>query len=131
MKVLALDIGDKRTGVAVGDTDHKLALPHGVIESRDTSDLVNQVATLVDQEKVELLVVGEPKSLSGQASEQTNKTKLIANQLKEKLAIKVILFDERLTTGRANVPASLPKRRVDELAAMYLLQDYLEKFNLA
>ena len=130
MKVLALDIGDKWTGVAVGDTNYKLALPHSVIKAESVDDLLEQVTSLVKTEQAELVVVGIPIALSGEASKQTVKTNQVVGLLSKKIKIKVVTFDERLTTRRASAPAALPTRRVDEKAAMYLLQDYLDQANL-
>lgn len=131
MKVLALDIGDKWTGVAIGDTAYKLALPHSVIKADSPADLVEQIAGLVKSENIELVVVGLPKTLAGESSAQTVKTAALVDLLSKKITTRLVTFDERLTTRRAQAPSDLPKRQVDEVAAMYLLQDYLDQVNLA
>ncbi|MFH1111558.1 MAG: Holliday junction resolvase RuvX [Patescibacteria group bacterium] len=131
MKILALDWGEQRTGLAIGYTESKLALPFGVIAEAETLELIKKIIKIIKEEEIELLLVGEPKTMSGGDSKQTKKVQEFVQNLKQELTIKVELMDERLTTKRASGPSSLPTRSNDELAAMYLLQDYLDRYNLA
>ncbi len=131
MKILAIDWGIHKTGLALGSTETKLALPFGVIKQAEQAKLIEQLKKIINDEEVNLLLVGEPKTLAGGESEQTRQLHQFVQQLKSKLNVKIELVDERLTTKQANKPAALPTRRLDELAAMYLLQDYLDRYNLA
>lgn len=130
MKILAVDWGVNKTGLAVGNTETKLALPFAVIKQSNQSKLIEQLKKIVGDEEVELLLIGEPKTMAGGESQQTRRLHEFVQQLKLALTVKVELMDERLTTKRAVKPSPLPTRSDDELAAMYLLQDYLDLHNL-
>ncbi|MFA4937401.1 MAG: Holliday junction resolvase RuvX [Patescibacteria group bacterium] len=130
MKILAIDWGVNKTGLAVGSTETKLALPFSVLKQANQSQLIQQLKKIIDDEEIELLLVGEPKTMAGGESQQTRLLHDFVNQLKLQLAVKVELMDERLTTKRSMAPSPLPTRSNDELAAMYLLQDYLDRYNL-
>lgn len=129
MKVLAIDYGEKRVGLALGDTETRLALPHGVLNRTADESLAQQLQQVVLEEDVATVVVGEPVSTSGQASTQTQASRTFAELLRRELKVPVLLFDERFTSQRADaarVPGTKTRSR-DELAAMFLLQDYLER----
>jgi len=128
MKVLAIDYGERRVGLAVGDTDTALALPYGKLERRSDELLLEELQKIVDAEEIGTVVVGEPLTLSGGASAQTQACRAFAEFLRHHLDVPVELFDERLTSQRADAAAVGGQTRSrDELAAMFLLQDYLER----
>ena len=131
MKVLALDVGDKRTGLAVGVTESKLALPFGLVEAEVFEDWAEQVKKVVVDEQIDLVLVGDPKTLSGGSSSQTKKSQDWGNRLQTLINVKVEFFDERLTSKQADGVLDKSTRSRDEIAAMYLLQDYLNSRNLA
>jgi len=83
MNVLAIDYGERRVGLALGNTETKLALPYGVLERASDELLVEQLRQVVVEEDVETLVVGEPLSLSGSASAQTESSRAFAILLRE------------------------------------------------
>jgi putative Holliday junction resolvase len=127
MRVLAIDYGEKRVGLAVGDSTTNLALPFGVLQRTSDELLLEQLVKIVNEEDVGTVVVGEPLSLSGGASEQTTACRNFAQFLKANLKVGVVMFDERLTSRRADMPSQgIKTRSRDELAAMFLLQDYLD-----
>lgn len=133
MKILAIDFGEKRIGLALGDTETNLALPYGVLINLSEIDLVNKLKEIILEEEIKLVIIGEPISLTGNVSEQTKKSHRFADKLKKFLTVEVLLFDERLTSRQADnviTNAVLPTHNRDELAAMFLLQDYLERQNL-
>jgi len=130
MKVLAIDYGTRRVGLAIGDTEVNLALPYGVIERTSDAELLTRLREIVAEEEIDLVIVGEPVTLSGTSSAQTKTSRAFADLLSAGLAVKVTLMDERLTSQRADavtLGAAAPTRSRDELAAMFLLQDYLER----
>lgn len=133
MKVLAIDYGEKRVGLALGDTALKLALPYGVLERASDEQLVEQLRQVVVEEDIGTLIVGEPLSTSGSASAQTASSREFSVLLRQELTIPVVLFDERFTSQRADAAAASggKVRTRDELAAMFLLQDYLDSQTLA
>lgn len=107
MRVLGLDVGDMRTGVAMSDPQGILATPVTVLASRDQNALIEEVLTLVRQHKVERVVVGLPRQLSGELGKQANKVTAFADELSAQAKqskldrLDVQLWDERLSTKAA------------------------------
>jgi len=123
MKVMALDYGSARTGVAVSDPTGILARPLCVVERADSDAGLAELARLVREENVERVVVGLPLTLRGTRGEQAAATEAFVETLKDAVAVPVVLYDERFTTELARqTTASAP---VDALAAAHLLTDYL------
>ena len=127
MKLLGLDYGDKRIGVALGDSEHGLATPLTIIENTTREEVLAKVTTLIKEEGCELLVVGLPLTLAGQESEQTRKTKIFVDYLKSHLTILVAVVDERFTTQAAASITAIAGREYDDAeAAAAMLQMYLD-----
>lgn len=126
MKVLSIDYGLTKIGLAMGDTITKLAFPRGLLMA--APDLAHQIVTLVKEEDVGLIIVGQPLNMQGKVTKQTETTMYFVSQLQKLVAVPVELLDERLTTRRAlGAKHSGSRLADDELAAMYLLQDYLDR----
>jgi putative holliday junction resolvase len=124
VKVLALDFGSARTGVAVSDPTGTIAKPLGVVERVGTDDGLARVVALVETEDVERVVVGLPLTLRGERGEQAGETERFVEALRAALDVPVESFDERFTTDLAEQApnASAPK---DARAAAHLLSSYL------
>ncbi len=129
MKILSIDYGERRVGLAVGDTETKLALPYGTLERLSDETLIVQLEQIVAEEGIERIVVGEPLGTDGRSTAQTESAREFALGLKAQVAVPVELFDERFTSQRADAAGGSggKVRGRDELAAMFLLQDYLER----
>ena len=124
MKVLALDYGSARTGVAVSDPTGTVARPLGVVEQAATESGLAELARLSREEEVERVVVGLPLTMRGVRGEQAAETERFVEVLRGVLAVPVELYDERFTTDLAQRTAgSAPE---DALAAAHLLSTYLE-----
>jgi len=124
VKVLALDYGSARTGVAVSDPTGTLARPVGVVERAATADGLAELARLAREEEAERIVVGLPLTLRGERGEQAAETERFVEALRGAVDLPVELFDERFTTDLAQQTAgSAPE---DALAAAHLLSGYLE-----
>ena len=121
MKVLALDYGSARTGVAVSDPTGTLARPLGIVEKAATEDGLVRLAELVKTEEPERVVVGLPLTLRGDRGEQAQETERFIESLSRALDIPVESFDERFTTQLAG-----PGGDDDARAAAHLLTSYLE-----
>ncbi|MBI5733381.1 MAG: Holliday junction resolvase RuvX [Candidatus Kerfeldbacteria bacterium] len=127
MKILAIDYGLNKVGLAIGDTITKLAFPRGLLTA--APNLTHQIVVLVKEEEVSLIIVGQPLNMQGQATKQTETTVDFVSKLQELITVPVELLDERLTTKRAlGAKQSGSRLTDDELAAMYLLQDYLDRY---
>lgn len=127
MKILGIDHGLKRVGLAMGDTETKIATPFGLIIVENQEQLLNEIKKIVTSEAVDVVVVGEPLGLMGQDTTQSKIINEFVDQLKEQKLV-VVLSDERYSSLRADEAIeSGSKKSRDELAALYMLQDYLDK----
>ena len=125
MKVLALDFGSARTGVAVSDPTGTIAKPVGIVERAATDTGLAQLAALVQTEEIELIVVGLPLTLRGERGEQADETERFVTDLRATVDVPVDTFDERFTTDLAE-QTSNGAGSVDAVAAAHLLSSYLE-----
>ena len=121
MKVLALDYGAARTGVAVSDPTGTLARPLRIVARAASEEGMKELADLVRGEEVERVVVGLPLTLRGERGEQAEETERFAEALEAILDVPVERFDERFTTTLAG-----PGGDEDARAAAHLLTSYLE-----
>ncbi|MGH2591835.1 MAG: Holliday junction resolvase RuvX [Actinomycetota bacterium] len=131
-RVLGLDLGDARIGVAISDDERRLAVPLGTIHTGAPAD-VKAIAALVGVHDVTLVVVGHPLLLSGDAGERAHHAERFAEALRGFLGVPVVLHDERLSTVEADralraTGASGRERRrsVDRSAATVILQSWLD-----
>jgi putative transcription antitermination factor YqgF len=124
VKVLALDFGSARTGVAVSDATGTIARPVGVVQQAATEDGLAELAELVRAEGVERVVVGLPLTLRGEHGDQAAETEQFVESLRAALDVPVESFDERFTTDLAEraLDAEAP---TDARAAAHLLSSYL------
>lgn len=123
MKVLALDFGSARTGVAVSDPTGSVARPVGVVEDAASEQGIARVLALARDEGVELIVVGLPITLRGERGAQAKETERFVESLRAATDVPVDSFDERFTTKLAGaIPTSAPE---DAAAAAHLLTSYL------
>lgn len=121
MKVLALDYGSARTGVAVSDPTGTLARPLRIVRGASSDEGLRELAELVRAEEAERVVVGLPLTLRGELGEQAEETERFATALEAMLDVPVERFDERFTTTLAG-----PGTGDDARAAAHLLTSYLE-----
>jgi putative holliday junction resolvase len=130
VKVMALDYGSARTGVAVSDPTGTVARPLGVVERAGSESGLAELARLVRDEKAERVVVGLPLTMRGARGEQAAETERFAEALRGVVDVPVELYDERFTTDLAQrTPGAAAA--VDALAAAHLLSDWLERWSPA
>lgn len=125
MRVVALDYGSARTGVAVSDPTGTIARPLGVIERAGTDDGLARVAKLIEEQAAERVVVGLPLTLRGERGAQAQETEAFVEALRAAVEVPVESFDERFTTGLAASVGS-DDAPEDARAAAHLLSSYLE-----
>ena len=130
---MALDVGERRIGVAVSDPLHVVARTLGVVERTSDAAAVEEIVRLVREHEVERVLVGHPRSLSGEAGAQAQRAEAFAALLAAALDVPVELWDERLSTVTAarilserGVRAREQKESIDAVAAAVILQDYLD-----
>ncbi len=138
MRVLALDVGEKRIGVAISDLSQSLARSLKVIQRGSRQEDFATVARLVEEYEVEKVVVGYPRSLDGMAGAQAERVERYAVGLAESLTVPVLLWDERFSTvsaerlmREAGVRSKKKRERIDAVAAAVILQDYLDSRQFA
>jgi putative holliday junction resolvase len=125
VKVLALDYGPARTGVAVSDPTGTLARPVGVVEKASSEAGLARLLELVRAEEPDRIVVGLPLTLRGEHGEQARATERFVETLREAVDVPVESLDERFTTALA---AQTPSRAAEDArAAAHLLTTYLER----
>jgi putative Holliday junction resolvase len=125
MKVVALDFGAARTGVAVSDATGTLARPVGVVEKAATPAGLDRLVAVVGEHDAELVLVGLPLTLRGERGEQARATEAFVDALRARLAIPVETYDERFTTTLAQQTGG--RAPEDAVAAAHLLQGWLER----
>lgn len=122
MRIIALDHGDVRVGVAICDSTETLCRPLSVISPPD----LGEVERLVSEESAELVVVGLPVTLGGEEGSQAQAARAFAQGLEARLSVPVATYDERLTTRLAESSARAgAEAPADALAAAHLLESYL------
>jgi putative Holliday junction resolvase len=121
-RVVALDHGEARCGVAVSDPTGEVVTPLEVIERPDTRRGLGRVADVVRERDAELIVVGLPLTLGGEVGEQAHAARAFAERLGQIVDIPVELYDERLTTRMADRSGGN-----DSVAAAHLLESWLMK----
>jgi len=132
-RYLAFDIGDKRTGVAVGDDLLKQAGPVDMFETRDEADLLAHVTHAINTYGPDEIVVGLPLNMDGTEGPAAKRIHRLADAIQEKTGLVVHRFDERLTSFEADdqmrqsgLTRGQKKARRDALAAAAILRDFLE-----
>ena len=133
MKVLGLDVGEKRIGVAVSDALGWTAHGVTVLNRTDTTGDLEKLRNLVESMEVTRVVLGLPRNMDGSLGPSAQRIQLFAREIEERLSVPVTLWDERWTTAEAtrlliNADVSRKRRRevVDKLAAVLILQSYLD-----
>lgn len=130
MRILALDIGDKHTGVAVSDAGKIIASPHSVIRSDQLPDLIRELKALKTELEIDELVVGLPRSLSGAVGSQAERTLEKANMIGEALGLEVHFMDERFTSldARRFISAGHGDQKDEDMvSAALILQGFIEQ----
>ena len=123
MKVLALDYGRARTGVAVSDPTGAVARPLGIVRDASTDDGLAELKALITAEAIEQVVVGLPLTMAGARGEQAQETERFVEALRGRIDVPVVTFDERFTTDLAERTPSATAE--DARAAAHLLSSYL------
>ena len=129
-RTLCLDVGERRVGVALSDAEGWLAAPLEVIVRRDAAHDFGRVAELARRHEVARVVVGLPRTLSGEIGPQAKRVQRWTARLQSHLAVPIVYWDERYSTAEAERRlAAIPSRRrppLDAAAAAVILQDYLD-----
>lgn len=136
MRILGIDYGEKRVGLAISSPVGFIAQGLPTIERIDGVDYLEELADIINEKEVDEIVVGLPKNMNGSIGERADVVLVLVETLKSKFNLPVHTFDERLTTVRAQramTEAKMSKKgkkiRVDMIAAQFILQAYLDQIS--
>ena len=135
-RILGMDFGEKRVGLAISDSLGLTSQPLGLIERQSDAQLLDEVSGIICEHHVHLLVVGHPVGLSNRDTSMAKRTRRFVKFLRNNLEIPVEKWDERLSTTQAdrvlNEMETKPSRKMkkrDVIAAQLILQAYLDHQN--
>ena len=132
-RILALDYGSKKIGVAISDPMKIIAKPFQIIINSNYKRVLNEINNLIEELDIEIILVGLPITMKNTSSEQTEKVVEFINQLRDDLSIDIETYDERLTSKMATkllvmqgVKTGHNKHEIDKTSAAIFLQNYLD-----
>ncbi len=130
---MALDVGERRIGVALSDPTRTLATPLTTIRAEPRAIALQRISALIREHEVTALVVGLPLTMSGDIGPQATLVQQFVEELRQMIAIPLFFVDERLTTVAAErmmidlkLKPEQRRARIDEVAASIILQDFLD-----
>lgn len=133
MKILAVDLGKARTGLAVSDVGEVLASPLCVLEEKNFENLTEKIHQVCKKENIAKVIMGLPKNMDGSEGKSAQEARAFCQALEEKTQLSVLLLDERGTTitahkylNETNTRGKKRKKVVDAVAATVILQNYLD-----
>jgi putative pre-16S rRNA nuclease len=139
MRVLGVDVGERRIGLAISDRSRTLARPLATLTIRSARDAVDRVAETItslraEEDGLDMVVVGLPVKLDGSASVATARTVEFIERLRARVSVVILTEDERLTSHEADSRLAVRERdwrkrkeKLDAAAAAIILQDYLDR----
>ena len=133
-RFLAIDFGERRVGLALSDPTKIIAKPFKSISYTSQDDLINKISLIIEEQNVEKIILGLPKGLKGQKTDQTNQVLEFYSLIKNKIDTPIFMEDERLSSVSAkkslilqNIKTGYNKALIDETAAAIFLQLYLDR----
>ncbi|MGA2245309.1 MAG: Holliday junction resolvase RuvX [Verrucomicrobiota bacterium] len=133
MRILALDHGTRRIGVAVSDETKTIAQPLEYIPAEPFADFLGRLKKILAEKEVDFILLGMPRNMDGSYGPAAQKVDTFAGVLRSAITVPIKLWDERLTSAMANriliqgnVRRNKRKEKVDKMAAAILLQSYLD-----
>ena len=134
MRIMGLDVGEKRIGIAISDPMGWTAQGHSVLQRSVLEIDIKNINQLCQEYEVEIIVIGLPRNMDGSIGPKALEVQEFAQLLENSLGINIAYWDERLTTKSAErvlIEADLSRRRrkqvIDKMAAVYIFQAYLDK----
>ena len=132
-RILGIDYGDVRTGIAVSDENHFVASGLTTIKATGDARLIEQILPYIEQYNIDKIVLGDPINMNGTRGVRSEKVHIFAERLRLRSGIPVIFVDERATTivahtimNETNTRGKKRKNSIDTLSAEIILQNYLD-----
>ena len=138
MRYLGLDLGSKTLGIAISDITNTIASVYTTLRfnNEDYNQLIEPLKEIINKDNITTIILGLPKNMDNSLGERAKITMQFAEKIKKELNIEVILNDERLTSVisnnimiEADISRKKRKKKVDGIAAVLILQSYLDKIN--
>ena len=131
MRIMAIDYGLKRVGVAITDPQGTIAQPLLTIEPKSDFDLIKRLKCIAQENEVGVIVLGNPISLRGEPTKMSKRIERFSRKLRKSVEIEVVMWDERYISKYAanrmrNLGISSKKEDIDRIAAAIILDEYLE-----
>jgi len=137
MRYLGLDLGTKTLGISISDKTGLIASPYKTINYDDQETLLNETKDIIETEKIEKIILGLPLNMNNTEGESVRRTKEFKEKLETLINVPIDFQDERLSTSAAErvlIDADLSRKKrkkvIDKLAAVVILQNYLDKENM-
>jgi putative Holliday junction resolvase len=134
--ILGIDLGKKRTGIAVSDINQKIATPLRVIENMKFKETLNILKEILTERDVCAIIVGDPINMDGSIGPKSQSSRSFIKNLSKDLDIPILLWDERLSTvsaERSLLEADISRKKrqqvIDKIAASIILQNFLDYLN--
>ncbi|HEX37371.1 MAG TPA: Holliday junction resolvase RuvX [Candidatus Cloacimonetes bacterium] len=132
-RLMAIDYGERRIGIALSDEEQTISFPYRTIDTRKQPDVMKEIAVLVRDQNVGIIIIGNPTNVEGGDSEKSKVIRNFISKLQNHISIPIKLWDESYTTQAAlkvlvqsNRRWKKNRNKVDQIAASLLLKDYLE-----
>jgi putative Holliday junction resolvase len=136
VRYLAIDHGQKRTGLAISDASETLVSPHSVIETANEEELLRRISYVLDAEEIDAIVVGLPINMDGTEGDRSRKVRQFVLAMQQETDKPVHLHDERLSSfeadclvGDLELTRKKKKKRLDAIAAAAILRSFFEQKN--
>ena len=135
-RLLAIDYGEKRLGLAISDPNQIISKPLKTIILSDSQYIYNELEKIISDYEIQKLIIGLPLGMDGKNTQQTSKVEAFKENLQNKISIPVILFDERLSSVSAKkslisqgIKTGHNKSKIDQTAAAIFMQHFLDTLN--
>lgn len=127
MKLLGIDYGEKKIGLAIADSEIKIASPYKILTNGE--DILAKIREICQEEEIEKIIIGVPLTLKSSTSKQTKKVFNFINKLKKTIYLPIVEQDERLSSGYAKelLKGMKVKHFDDDVAAMIILQSWIDE----
>ncbi len=129
---MAIDYGERKVGIAISDPLHIIASPYKTIDRRETPDYISEIRNIIEEKNIFKIIVGYPLTMLGKESQQTKLVVDFVNLLKKEFDIKILKYDERLSSKQAeryireqNIKVGKNKEKVDQISASIILEQYM------